>query len=159
MRSFFKRMDRLNIVLTDTIADVCEELKIPKPEVKFVDNFGEDRSLAMLHVEEHANKKYTYEILIPYGTKFDIAAVFNIVHELRHEYQHYYSKFDFNKHQAATKLSIHDYCMQPEEIDANAYAGGYMYDMFDVQFVYSDWDDEIKQAIAKRMIEIYREMG
>lgn len=151
-------MDKLNYILTDTIDDVCEELKIPKPKVRFVDGFGEDHSLAMMHIEQ-LEKKCTYEILIPYGTKFDIAAIFNVVHELRHEYQHYYSKFDFNKHKPVTKLSVHDYNMQPEEIDANAYACGYMYDMFDVQFAYSDWDDDIKQAISKRMIEIYREMG
>lgn len=160
LRLIFERMDKLNFILNDTIKDVCKELEIPIPKVRFVDNFGKDRSLAKLRVEsKDGGENWIYTVLMLKKSKFDIAAIFNVVHELRHEYQHYYHKFDFEKHQSAVKLSGHDYGMQPEEIDANAYACGYMYDMFDVQFAYSGWDDETKKAIAKRMVEIYREMG
>lgn len=85
----------------------------------------------------------------------DYDTVFAIVHEIRHEYQIINNLFDVSKHQeSGTGNTIHDYNMQPEEIDAHAFGYNYMLEHYGVRMLFLPFSADVKEAIYKRAEEI-----
>lgn len=138
------------IDIRDFINYVCDDLCIDKPIVKTVDE---------LHGSVLAYyNPCTNELVIKdkYRDMYD--AYFVVLHELRHKCQVDNGLFNFDtyklRHQAK---SLKEYNMQPEEIDANAYANYVMIMAFNRQATFKGLDDDIVAMIEKRMIEIDNE--
>ena len=68
---------------------------------------------------------------------------FAIAHELRHLWQQRTGLFDLTAHSAAGSISTVAYNMQPEEIDANAFAALIMESSFGVRPMFSAFPSEL----------------
>lgn len=83
----------------------------------------------------------------------DVDMAFAIAHELRHKYQIDTHVFDFDNYKTSNELSIREYNLQNEEVDANAYAYIVLMDFFKlkVDFKLLLKDDVVADAIMKRV--------
>lgn len=83
----------------------------------------------------------------------DVDMAFAIAHELRHKYQIDTHVFDFDNYKTSNELSIREYNLQNEEIDANAYAYIVLLDFFKlkVDFKLLLKDDVVADTIMKRV--------
>lgn len=137
--------------ILEFIKEVCEDLCISIPDSVVTDDkkFNQGTQLAALAYENEKSILYLrtkYE----YG---DVDMAFAIAHELRHKYQIYTHVFDFDNYKTSDKLSIREYNLQSEEVDANAYAYIVLLDFFKlkVDFKLLLKDDAVADVIMKRV--------
>ena len=90
-----------------------------------------------------------------YENKADL--LFAIAHELRHKYQIDNHKFDFENYKTSTEVTTEEYNLQKEEIDANAYAGVVMMDLFGIKPLFDGLPTKVIQEIEKKIDEIVNE--
>lgn len=76
---------------------------------------------------------------------------------MRHKYQIDNKMFDFNNYKKSSEISIRDYNLQFEEIDANAYAYLIMMEQFGIELKFNGLDMDMKQKIRRRAEEIAKE--
>lgn len=81
--------------------------------------------------------------------KSDYDMVFAVAHELRHKYQ-YVNKLLQKPYKSREQLSVFDYNMQIQELDANAYAYIFLDFEFGVKPLFNGLDNRIVQAIIDR---------
>ena len=137
--------------ILEFIKEVCEDLCISIPDSIVTDDkkFNQGTQLATLAYENEKSILYLrtkYE----YG---DVDMAFAIAHELRHKYQIDTHLLDFDYHKSSNELSIREYNLQNEEIDANAYAYIVLLDFFKlkVDFKLLLKDDVVADTIMKRV--------
>ena len=137
--------------ILEYIKEVCEDLCISIPDSIVTDDkkFNQGTQLATLVYENEKSILYLrtkYE----YG---DVDMAFAIAHELRHKYQIDTHVFDFDNYKTSDKLSIREYNLQSEEVDANAYAYIVLLDFFKlkVDFKLLLKDDAVADVIMKRV--------
>lgn len=137
--------------ILEFIKEVCEDLCISIPDSVVTDDkkFNQGTQLAALAYENEKSILYLrtkYE----YG---DVDMAFAIAHELRHKYQIDTHVFDFDNYKTSDKLSIREYNLQSEEVDANAYAYIVLLDFFKlkVDFKLLLKDDTVADVIIKRV--------
>lgn len=125
------------------IKGICDELEIPVPKIKI--NNRSDTHLACLVINDD---KYTLLLRNDYDNIIDV--YFSLAHELRHEYQSVNGFFRTDRYQTRDKLSLRDYNLQPEEIDANAFAYFVIVDEFKIKPLFNGLDKDIIEMIKKR---------
>lgn len=137
--------------ILEFIKEVCEDLCISIPDSVVTDDkkFNQGTQLAALAYENEKSILYLrtkYE----YG---DVDMAFAIAHELRHKYQIDTHVFDFDNYKTSDKLSIREYNLQSEEVDANAYTYIVLLDFFKlkVDFKLLLKDDAVADVIMKRV--------
>lgn len=137
--------------ILEFIKEVCEDLCISIPDSIVTDDkkFNQGTQLATLAYENEKSILYLrtkYE----YG---DVDMAFAIAHELRYKYQIDTHVFDFDNYKTSDKLSIREYNLQSEEVDANAYAYIVLLDFFKlkVDFKLLLKDDAVADVIMKRV--------
>ena len=137
--------------ILEFIKEVCEDLCISIHDSIVTDDkkFNQGTQLATLAYENEKSILYLrtkYE----YG---DVDMAFAIAHELRHKYQIDTHVFDFDNYKTSDKLSIREYNLQSEEVDANAYAYIVLLDFFKlkVDFKLLLKDDAVADVIMKRV--------
>lgn len=131
---------------------ICNNLKIKKPRIQIKhDAFVSGTVLAAY---DYKNKKIAINDPESYENKADL--LFAIAHELRHKYQIDRDVFDFENYRTTEEIPTREYNLQKEELDANAYAGIVMIDMFGIKPIFDGMDDEIINEIYKRIEEIVK---
>lgn len=137
--------------ILEFIKEVCEDLCISIPDSIVTDDkkFNQGTQLATFAYENEKSILYLrtkYE----YG---DVDMAFAIAYELRHKYQIDTHVFDFDNYKTSDKLSIREYNLQSEEVDANAYAYIVLLDFFKlkVDFKLLLKDDAVADVIMKRV--------
>lgn len=103
------------------IIDISNELEITRPNVEFDYSNSAGTSLARLVVNKKGTKN-TFGIVLNASCTHELDIYFAIAHELRHEYQIVNGYFRFDHYKNRDMLSLDEYNMQFEEIDANAFA-------------------------------------
>ena len=128
---------------------ICKDLKIKKPKKV---EFGKMKTETML-----ASYNYKKDIITIKKDYDDIRDLyFAISHELRHKYQIDKKIFDFEDYKLSDAIDLKAYNLQPEEIDANAYAALIMMSLFGVKPLLNGLDEDVKKAINKRIDELAR---
>lgn len=127
---------------------VCKDLKIKSPKVEF----GRLQTNTML--ASYNYKKDVITIKKEYQDKRDL--YFAIAHELRHKYQIDRKIYDFNNYKLSDNIDLKNYNLQPQEIDANAYAALFMMSLFGTKPLFNGLDEDVKKAINKRIDELAR---
>ena len=121
----------------DIVADM---LKMEPCRIKSVDKLNTDTQLASCDIK----KRIVY-------VKRNIAvpdALFAISHEMRHIWQA--KSQDFKDYKSSAELSIEDYNLQPEEIDANAFAKIIMEQELHLSPQFTGLSDVVKEKINER---------
>lgn len=129
---------------------LCKDLKIDRPKVIIRDDLLTPTTLA-----DYIFGRNTIELSKNYESEYDL--YFAIAHELRYKHQIFYNKFDYDNYKTREDLSISEYNLQFEEIDANAYAYLIMVNAFGVEPQFNGLEENIKNKILKRVEEIYKE--
>ena len=125
------------------VATVCEDLGIEPPKITF-DITNEDGTM----LAGYGPHDQTLHLRKDYENMAD--AYFSIVHELRHKYQIVHNEFDLENYKTTTSLSIEDYNLQKEEIDANAYGMYFMRTVFGLEPQFNGLSDKVINEIKKR---------
>lgn len=137
--------------ILEFIKEVCKDLCISIPDSIVTDDkkFNQGTQLATLAYENEKSILY-FRTKYEYG---DVDMAFAIAHELRHKYQVDTHVFDFDNYKTSDKLSIREYNLQTEEVDANAYAYIVLLDFFKlkVDFKLLLKDDTVADVIMKRV--------
>ena len=128
---------------------ICKDLKIKKPKKV---EFGRLQTNTML--ASYNYKKDVITIKKEYQDKRDL--YFAIAHELRHKYQIVRKIYDFNNYKLSDNIDLKTYNLQPQEIDANAYAALIMMSTFGVKPLLNGLDKDVKEKINKRIDELAR---
>lgn len=126
---------------------ICNDLKIKKPKVQVTKSFISNTQLA-----SYDPSREIITIKKEYENMYDVC--FAISHELRHKYQIDYKLFDFKNYKSNSQTTSIEYNLQPEELDANAYAYLIMMSAFGVEAKFNGVDQTVISAIKKRAIEI-----
>ena len=126
---------------------ICKDLKIKKPKKI---EFGRLQTNTML--ASYNYKKDTITIKKEYEDIRDL--YFALSHELRHKYQIDRKMFDFKDYKLSDNIDLKNYNLQPQEIDANAYASIIMMSLFGAKPLFNGLDEDIKKAINKRVEEL-----
>lgn len=126
---------------------ICRDLNIKKPKKV---EFGRLQTNTML-----ASYNYKKDVITIKKDYQDIRDLyFSIAHELRHKYQIDRKMFDFKDYKLSDNIDLKTYNLQPQEIDANAYASLIMMSLFGVKPLFNGLDEDIKKAINKRIDEL-----
>lgn len=129
------------------IKEICKELNIPIPTISFdTSGFTSDTMIA-----QYSSAKNVIYIKKFEEINFDI--LFAVTHELRHIWQIRTSE-SFYMNNYTTSISVEDYNRQIAEIDANAYAGLVMINLFGVKPLFHGLPSDIVEMIYNRMEEI-----
>lgn len=129
------------------IKSVCKDLKIQMPNISFdISNFTSNTMLAQCNPDKNI-------IYIKKFDKLNPDIIFAIVHELRHLWQIHTDKSFYTAHYS-TALSVEEYNKQIAEIDANAYAGAFMINIFGIKPLFKRLSKDVVDLIYKRMEEI-----
>ena len=117
--------------ILEFIKEVCDDLCISLPDSIVTDDkkFNQGTQLATLGYENGKSILYL-KTKYEYG---DVDMAFAIAHELRHKYQIDTHVFDFDNYKTSNELSIREYNLQNEEVDANAYAYIVLMDFFQIE--------------------------
>lgn len=132
-----KKNDKVN----NLVSYICDDLDIEKPQLKILKTM-EGTMLAYYDA--------TNDILAikdSYTSEFDM--VFATAHELRHKYQYVNGMFK-ETYKNRKQLSVFEYNMQIQELDANAYAYIFLDFEFGVKPLFNGMDKRIVQAIIDR---------
>lgn len=128
---------------------ICKDLKIKKPKKI---EFGRLQTNTML-----ASYNYKKDVITIKKDYQDIRDLyFSIAHELRHKYQIDRKMFDFEDYKLSDVIDLKAYNLQPQEIDANAYAALIMMSTFGVKPLLNGLDKDVKEKINKRIDELAR---
>ena len=140
--------------LLQIVAECCNCLQIPLPKLKPVRKLP-SASKTVRTMLEYSPTTGAFTVLLRIDAKMDYDTVFAIAHELRHEYQIIHKMFNISDHrESGTGNTIHDYNMQPEEIDAHAFAYNYMLDYYGIRMLFLPLSADVKKAIMQRAEEI-----
>ena len=138
---FLHCMNEKNDKVNNLISYICDDLDIEKPQLTILDSMEG----TMLAYYDAAN-----DILaVKDSYKSDYDMVFAVAHELRHKYQ-YVNKLLQKPYKSREQLSVFDYNMQIQELDANAYAYIFLDFEFGVKPLFNGLDNRIVQAIIDR---------
>jgi|GEM_PF-321713 len=124
---------------------ICGELNLPPCCIKVVQKLNTDTQMAA--AEPKANIIYLKEGLA------EPDALFSICHELRYIWQRRHGLYS-EKYRTNEELSIRGYNLQPEEIDANAFAKVMMVSLFGITPQFDGLPEDIKTLITKRASDI-----
>ena len=130
---------------------VCDILSIVMPEIVFERNefFSTTTTMALTKLEkDKANKVY-----IDPSIEFNPSIVFVVAHELRHVYQSYNQKDDFETYVNSADTSNETYNLQFVELDANAF-GIIMQQYLTGTRPVIPFNENIRIEIYKREIEL-----
>ena len=136
--------------MTDTqfARQVCHLLKIQLPTFHRNASFDSTTQLAAMDVRN--NVMYL-------GKTSDSRDMFYaIAHELRHRWQ-YLQHWDIASHADSSELSIDDYNLQPEEIDAHTFAVVVMRSL-GCEPLLNGLSDDVKAKIHARADKIYHDI-
>ena len=136
------------MTVEDFVKDISRKLKIDPPKIVFVNQLRTKTQLAEAIIE---NGKSTLKVK---RANNDLDVAFAIIHECRHIFQAKYNTFSLGSHVSNVDASVENYNMQPEEIDANAFATKIMSEMFGVKPLFDGLDEDIKSAIYKAANEL-----
>lgn len=125
---------------------VCRLLKIKMPTINRNSTFSSNTQLAAMDVRN--NVLYLGNCDDPRDMFYAIA------HELRHRWQ-YLQHWDFASHADSTELSVEEYNLQPEEIDAHAFAVVVMRSI-GCEPLLNGLSDEVKKRIFERAEKLYK---
>lgn len=137
-------------MIHDFINDVCNILNISVPEISFdTSNFASDTMMAQ--IDSSGNTMYLKKFDKPNPDQF-----FSIAHELRHRWQiqtdkeWYFSDYKPRELCASTE----EYNLQFAEIDAHAFAGIVMQEIFRLKPLFQGLSDVVKDKIYNRIKQI-----
>ncbi len=136
--------------MTDTqfARQVCSLLKIKLPTFRRNASFDSPTQLAAMDVRN--NVLYLGKCSDPRDMFYAIA------HELRHRWQ-YQNHWDMSSHADSSELSVDDYNLQPEEIDAHAFAVVVMRSL-GCEPLLNGLSDDVKTMIHARADKIYNDI-
>ena len=145
-------MDSLkNNQLIIRVAKACaNELGIACPKIQFGAKKKSTGNIAGLVLD--SDRKPKYIAISEYDNILD--ALFAVCHELRHVYQSIHYPDIFKSYQELGTLDTESYNLQEAEVDANAYAGLFMEQLFGVSPLFNGYSEKVKAAIEKRKSEI-----
>ena len=139
----------MQITIDRFIKEICRELNISIPTISFdTTNFTTETMIAQCDPENNI-------IYIKKFNQVNLDVLFAIAHELRHLWQINTSESFYTTHYS-TSVSIEDYNKQIAEVDANAYAGLVMMDLFNVTPLFKGLSKDVVKMICDRMREIER---
>lgn len=133
---------------TQFARQVCRLLKIQLPTFRRNASFDSHTQLAAIDVRD--NVLYLGNCADPRDMFYAIA------HELRHRWQ-YLNHWDIASHADITELSVEDYNLQPEEIDAHAFAVVVMRSI-GCEPLLNGLSDEAKAKIREHATKIYNDI-
>lgn len=128
------------------IHDLCNLLNIECPSISLdTSNFPSDTMMAQCSPDGSTI----------YLRKFDRPnpdQLFSIAHELRHIWQIKTNKeLFFSSYKPVNDLSIEEYNLQIAEVDANAFAGIVMVDIFRLKPTFKDVPESVRNKVYDRM--------
>jgi Zn-dependent peptidase ImmA (M78 family) len=138
-------------MINDFIKNVCDTLKIPVPNVSYDTScFLTKTTMAQYNSSENT-------IFLKKSDKINPDLLFSIAHELRHVWQYQTNEEFFFKSYKSSNLcsSVESFNLQIAEIDANAFAGLVMIEVFHLKPLYQGLSENIKDKIQARMDYIY----
>lgn len=133
--------------LNKFIKEICKDLDIPIPSISF-DTSGFTSDTMMSQCSSAKNIIY-----IKRFERLNLDILFAIAHELRHLWQVRTDEKFYVTHYT-TSVPTEDYNKQIAEIDANAYAGLVMINLFGVKPLFNGLSNDIVKMIYNRMEEI-----
>lgn len=133
--------------LNKFIKEICKDLDIPIPSISF-DTSGFTSDTMMSQCSSAKNIIY-----IKRFERLNLDILFAIAHELRHLWQVRTDEKFYVTHYT-TSIPTEDYNKQIAEIDANAYAGLVMINLFGVKPLFNGLSNDIVRMIYNRMEEI-----
>lgn len=133
--------------LNKFIKEICKDLDIPIPSISF-DTSGFTSDTMMSQCSSAKNIIY-----IKRFERLNLDILFAIAHELRHLWQVRTDEKFYVTHYT-TSIPTEDYNKQIAEIDANAYAGLVMINLFGVKPLFNGLSNDIVKMIYNRMEEI-----
>lgn len=133
--------------LNKFIKEICKELDIPVPSISFdTSGFTSDTMISQCSSAKNI-------IYIKRFERLNLDILFAIAHELRHLWQVRTDEKFYVTHYT-TSIPTEDYNKQIAEIDANAYAGLVMINLFGVKPLFNGLSNDIVKMIYNRMEEI-----
>lgn len=133
--------------LNKFIKEICKDLDIPIPSISFdTSGFTSDTMISQCS----SAKNIIYIIRFE---RLNLDILFAIAHELRHLWQVRTDEKFYVTHYT-TSIPTEDYNKQIAEIDANAYAGLVMINLFGVKPLFNGLSNDIVKMIYNRMEEI-----
>lgn len=133
--------------LNKFIKEICKELDIPIPSISFdTSGFTSDTMISQCSSAKNI-------IYIKRFESLNLDILFAIAHELRHLWQVRTDEKFYVTHYT-TSIPTEDYNKQIAEIDANAYAGLVMINLFGVKPLFNGLSNDIVKMIYNRMEEI-----
>lgn len=133
--------------LNKFIKEICKELDIPIPSISFdTSGFTSDTMISQCSSAKNI-------IYIKRFERLNLDILFAIAHELRHLWQVRTDEKFYVTHYT-TSIPTEDYNKQIAEIDANAYAGLVMINLFGVKPLFNGLSNDIVKMIYNRMEEI-----
>lgn len=128
------------------IEDICFDFFVPVPQIIYVDDFQESKTLRMAISNDGKT------LLIKKNLEKDADFLFDLAHELRHLYQIHEGLMD--NYIPRSQLSLEDYNKQFQEIDAHAFAAIFMEVQFGIKPLFTCFNQETKNLIEDRKKEI-----
>lgn len=133
--------------LNKFIKEICKDLDIPIPSISFdTSGFTSDTMISQCSSAKNI-------IYIKRFERLNLDILFAIAHELRHLWQVRTDEKFYVTHYT-TSIPTEDYNKQIAEIDANAYAGLVMINLFGVKPLFNGLPNDIVKMIYNRMEEI-----
>lgn len=133
--------------LNKFIKEICKDLDIPIPSISFdTSGFTSDTMISQCSSAKNI-------IYIKRFERLNLDILFAIAHELRHLWQVRTDEKFYVTHYT-TSIPTEDYNKQIAEIDANAYAGLVMINLFGVKPLFNGLSNDIVKMIYNRMEEI-----
>lgn len=134
-------------MFTTYIEKVCELLNIESPLISYdTSHFPTTTMMAQYNPDNNT-------IFIKHCNKPNPDQCFAIAHELRHIWQIKTDKSLYLKDYKTVDLckNVEEYNLQLAEIDANAYAGFIMINMFGLQPLFEGMNEKVKKKIEARI--------
>lgn len=137
-------------MIHDFINDICGFLEIDPPEISNdISRFQSGTTLAQCAPDGSA-------IYIKCGVNPNLDLYFAVTHELRHVWQiRSGDETFFNGYKTVDMCdTLEEYNLQLAEVDANAFAGVVMVDLFGVKPLFNGLSDAVRAKIYERMRDI-----
>lgn len=135
------------------IKNICSFLEIPKPKIIYdTSTFKSNTMMAQINIDQ--------QLIYIKKSEINIDHVFAILHELRHLWQaiNDYELYLSNYKTVDFFDNIEEYNLQPAEIDANAFAGLTIMNLFHLKPLFIGFPDKVKSKIYDR-IETIKKLG
>lgn len=137
-----------NDLISNFIADVCFVLGIDVPKVT--------HDLLDICIDTRKEQFMGEKFFIPATDEPNSEFLFYVVHNLRIRWQ-FLTNPDYFDFQSVEEIGIDNYCNQPAEVDAAAFASLYMIGYFQLILKCSSVSSHTRGLIFKRMEEILKE--